>query len=290
MLENDFVGQRSGIRKVCGSAVSQNQRNVRRSRSSSVERGATARLLGASAAEWQATPRRSDRTANAAHVRRTSGLEVHFQTELFATSETDHAIRLAEVRSWIARPQETAETAVVGEVESVEDFRDHADARPAERVEVLLQAEVDVAKSEAATLRRIDGPGDDAGGQSAGKIESLGEVEIGRGRSGAQRDARAEAHVPRDAEDPGGAEVIRLGAGNGMLRIVGRARQVEAEEVISVLLGLGMGVDEVRAPLGLGGVGPIDDQALSVVPETLADGIVENDRSKPGSERPATRS
>src|SRR6266700_1709027 len=71
MLEKDFVGQRSGTRNVCGLAVSQNHRNVRRSRSSTDDGGAAALLLGASAVVWQAAPKRRSSAANAADVRRT---------------------------------------------------------------------------------------------------------------------------------------------------------------------------------------------------------------------------
>jgi hypothetical protein len=51
MLENDFVGQRSGTRPLLGLLVSQKKRNVRCSTSSIVDGWTTARLLGASADE-----------------------------------------------------------------------------------------------------------------------------------------------------------------------------------------------------------------------------------------------
>src|SRR5438445_11178940 len=98
MLEKDFVGQRSGTRNVCGFAVSQNQRKVRRSRSSIDDGGVTALLLGASAVVSQEAPRRRSSAANAADVRRTCLLEVHFQADLFASAEAHDATRLTKSR------------------------------------------------------------------------------------------------------------------------------------------------------------------------------------------------
>jgi hypothetical protein len=67
MLENDFVGQRSGTSQERVLTVSQNQRKVRRSRSSTDDGGdATARLREASAAVWQEAPKRMRRAAKAA--------------------------------------------------------------------------------------------------------------------------------------------------------------------------------------------------------------------------------
>src|SRR2546425_4257806 len=80
MLENDGVGQRSGVRPLRAFVVSQKKRNVRRSTSSMVVVGAaTARLRGASAEEGQDAPGRMSRAANAADVRRTSDQKFTFR-------------------------------------------------------------------------------------------------------------------------------------------------------------------------------------------------------------------
>src|SRR5437899_12583494 len=79
MLENDFVGQRSGTRPLLGFAVSQKKRNVRCSTSSMVEGWTTARRRGASADDWQDAPRRMRSAANAADVRRTYDQKFSFR-------------------------------------------------------------------------------------------------------------------------------------------------------------------------------------------------------------------
>src|SRR6266550_1656660 len=148
MLEKDFVGQRSGTRKVCGSMVSQNQRKVRRSRSS-IPAGAAALLLGGSAVVWQAAPRRKRSAANAADVRRITGLEVDFYTHLFATPEAHHVARHTE-RRWIGvRRAEEAQVPVVREVERIEHVQDDGHARSDESSEIFLQTKVDVAIAKA---------------------------------------------------------------------------------------------------------------------------------------------
>src|SRR2546425_5038899 len=98
MLENDGVGQRSGVRPLRAFVVSQKKRNVRRSTSSMVVVGAaTARLRGASAEDWQDAPRRMSSAANTVDVRRTLRSEIQFDAHLLATSERHDAVRLAQI-------------------------------------------------------------------------------------------------------------------------------------------------------------------------------------------------
>src|SRR5437870_7029048 len=213
MLENDGVGQRSGTRPLRGLVVSQKKRKVRRSTSSMVVVGAaTARLRGASAEEWQDAPRRISSAANAADVRRTLRLEVQFEADLLATSERDDAIRLAQICAVVVVSDEVVQATVAREVERVEDLRDETDARTRECFEVFLQSEIDVAEPETAALRRINRSLLDACGEPAGQTKTLGEIRNRCCPTTAERYVRAEAHVPGNAEDPSGGEMVWLRA------------------------------------------------------------------------------
>src|SRR5437870_5650364 len=123
MLENDCVGQRSGISPFCGLAVSQNHWKVRRSRSSTPDPDPTARLLGASAVDWHDPPRRMTSAANAADVRRiVARSEIHFQSDLLAPSKTDHTARLSERRGIRIGCTAEAVTTTIRPAERIEDL------------------------------------------------------------------------------------------------------------------------------------------------------------------------
>src|SRR6185295_20029751 len=103
--------------------------------------------------------------------------------------------------------------------------------------EALLQPEVDRAVGETPGLLRPDGILEGMRAQARREIEALREVEhVGRSAA-AERESGAEAQLPGQREDGVGDDAVALRAGHLVARIGGRARIVEAEQVVAILLG-----------------------------------------------------
>ena len=103
---------------------------------------------------------------------------------------------------------------------------------------------------------------------AGGQVEPLREVEdVGRAAA-AERDGGGEVHLPRQRKDAVGDDVVALRVGHLVARVGGSARIVEAEQVVAVLLGLGVRPGEVGAPPA--GERPVEREVDAAVPVILA--------------------
>src|ERR1041384_1442046 len=225
MLEKDGVGQRSGVRPVCGLLRSQKKLKVRCrtvSRSASVRAGrgggpgavagveqaktiepARAKIVPGRARSGLAM-RLMPATCRGAPVEsgapRSDRLEGVLRAELRTTRVAHHAARLSVVR---VRAGRTAEPRVVAaeipEVEDVEEVHRQAEPGPADFGEVLAELEIDVAVGPGVRNDEAVLPGREAAVDIGGRAaESRGTAHI-EDRAASERHQAAEL----DAEEVG---------------------------------------------------------------------------------------
>src|SRR5262249_61374103 len=106
--------------------------------------------------------------------------------------------------------------------------------------------------------------------QTIRQTESFREIEDVRRAAGAEADDRAELELERQADDAGGHNTIALAARYFVLRILRRARIIETEQIVAVLLRFRVRPDDVRAPIALCREWPVECGEETVVPILLA--------------------